>query len=194
MKIRSPLPKLALVLPLLAAALAACGKGGTDVPRLTPAEVAGVYNICSLRFIPLQGALPAANLLQSVINVTPPAPKQPPSLTLSGTQSQFQLVYTRKSDNFLQTVTGGVHFYTGEIAIDFPDPDQSEIVRELLLPTQLWLGFTATPSRLGTSTSLTYSVRRADYARAAGITEEGLQQSITGQLTATFATGACPSA
>jgi hypothetical protein len=192
MKIRSPLSVLVRTLPLCALALAACGGGGTDVARLTPAEVAGVYNICSLRFIPLQGALPAANLLQSVINTAPPAPKQPPSLTLSGTENQYQLVYTRKSDNFLQTITSGVHFYPGEIALDFPDQDQSEIVRELLLPTQLWLGFAATPSRLNTSTSLTYSVRRADYARAAGITEEGLQANISGQLTATFATGVCP--
>jgi len=37
-----------------------------------------------------------------------------------------------------------------------------------------------------------YTVRRADYARAAGITEEGLASTISGQLTVTFATGACP--
>jgi hypothetical protein len=186
-----PLAALARALPV-AAALAACNGGGTDVPQLTPAQVAGVYNICSLRFIPQQGALPAANLLASVINTTPPAPKTPPSLTLSGTDNQFQLIYTRKSDNFTQTITAGVHFFTSEIAIDFPDQDQSEITRELLLPTQLWLSFADTPKRLSNSTNLVYSVRRADYARAAGITEDGLASNIQGQLTATFATGACP--
>ena len=190
MKIR-PLAALARALPL-AAALAACNGGGTDVPRLTPAQVAGVYNVCSLRFIPQQGALPAANLLSTIINTAPPPPKQPPSLTLSGTANQYQLVYTRKSDNFLQTITAGVHFYTSEVALDFPDQDQSEITRELLLPTQLWLSFADSPTRLENSTSLVYAVRRADYARAAGITEEGLAANISGQLTVTLATGACP--
>lgn len=190
MKIRS-IAALVRALPI-AAVLAACNGGGTDVPQLTPEQVAGVYNVCSLRFIPQQGALPAANLLASVINTAPPAPKTPPSLTLSGTSNQFQLIYTRKSDNFTQTITGGVHFFTSEIAIDFPNQDQSEITRELLLPTQLWLGFADTPKRLANSTSLVYSVRRADYARAAGITEDGLASTIQGQLTATFATGACP--
>jgi len=179
-------------LPLLAIVVAACKGGGTDVPTLTPEQVGGVYSVCSLRFIPEQGALPAANLLQTVINTNPPAPKQPPSLTLSSTEPRYQIVYTRKSDNFLQTVTGDEHLYVNQLALDLPNENQSEVVRELLLPTQLWLGFAENPKHLVTANSLVYSVRRADYARAAGITENGLADQISGTLSASFTTGACP--
>jgi hypothetical protein len=192
MKMGSPLPAAACLVPLFAAALGACKGGGTDVPSLTPEQVAGVYSICSLRFIPEQGALPAANLLQTVINTAPPAPKQPPSLTLSGTEQRYQLVYTRKSDNFLQTVSGDVHLYPTQAALDLPNDNQSEVTRELLLPTQLWLGFAENPRHLLTNSTLVYQVRRADYARAAGITENGLADQISGSLSATFSTGACP--
>ena len=192
MKRGSPLSAIARAVPLFVVALGACKGGGTDVPSLTPEQVGGVYSVCSLRFIPEQGALPAANLLATVINTNPPAPKQPPSLTLSSTEHRYQLVYTRKSDNFLQTVQGDMHLYPTQVALDLPNENQSEVTRELLLPTQLWLGFAENPKHLVTNTALVYSVRRTDYARAAGITENGLADQISGTLTASFSTGACP--
>jgi hypothetical protein len=42
------------------------------------------------------------------------------------------------------------------------------------------------------ATGASYTVRRSDYAKAAGITEEGLQDRISGTLEGTFAVGACP--
>ncbi|MFL5385969.1 MAG: hypothetical protein ACJ8GN_25920 [Longimicrobiaceae bacterium] len=186
-----PLARLALAVPLIAA-LPACGDGGTGGQRLTPAQVQGVYSVCSLQFAPTQTAFPVANLLATVVNPTPPAPKQPPSLTLSGQSNAYQLIYTRRSDNFLQQLTGGVDLRPSEVAIDFPDEDDSEVVRELLLPSVLAFNFSDNPRRLSSAGSLVYSVRRSDYARAAGITEQGLADRISGSLNATFTTGTCP--
>jgi hypothetical protein len=192
MKIR-PTTALTRVLALcVPAVLPACGDGGTDQQRLTPNEVGGVYSVCSLRFTPSQSAFPVADLLATVVNPTPPAPKQPPSLTLSGQAYAYQLIYTRRSDNFLQQLNGGVSLRQSEVAIDLPDEGDSEIVRELLLPPVLAFTFADNPRRLTTAGSLTYSVRRSDYARAAGISEEGLQDRISGQLNASFTTGTCP--
>ena len=180
------------LLPLCAAAaLAACDGGGTSSQRLTPGQVQGVYSVCSLKFTPAQAAFPVADLLARVVNTSPPAPKQPPSLTLSGQEYAYQLIYTRKSDNFLQQLTGGVDLGQSEVAVDFPDESQSEVVRELLLPPSLQFTFTDNPRRLTSAGSVTYSVRRSDYARAAGISEEGLQERISGHLDATFTTGSC---
>ena len=181
------------ILPLCAlAALAACDGDGTGSQGLTPGQVQGVYSVCTLRFTPTQTAFPAANLLATVVNTTPPAPKQPPSLTLSGQANAYQLIYTRRSDNFLQQLNGSVDLRQSEVVADFPDEGDSEVVRELLLPAALAFTFADGPRRLTAAGSLTYSVRRSDYARAAGISEEGLQERISGHLDATFTTDACP--
>lgn len=192
MTIRPTIGRLMRVIPACAALGAAgCGDSGTGVPTLTPAQVQGVYNVCSLKFAPTQTALPTADVLASVINTTPPPPKQAPSLTLSGQSGAYQIVYTRKSDNFLQQLNGVLGFASQTVSVELPSADASDIVRELLLPARLVLTFTDSPRRL-TAVPAQYSVRRADYARAAGITEEGLQSTIAGSLTATFSTGTCP--
>jgi hypothetical protein len=133
-----------------------------------------------------------ADLLAKVVNPAPPAPKQPPSLTLSGQAYAYQLIYTRRSDNFLQQLTGDVVLRQSEVVADLPEESQSEVVRELLLPTSMAFTFAENPKRLASTGSFTYSVRRGDYARAAGISETGLAERIFGQLSATFTTGACP--
>ena len=186
-----PLPRLAA--PALLALLAACdGGGGSGADRLSPSEVQGVYQVCALRFAPEQPALPTADLLQTVVHTSPPAGKPIPTLTLSPS-GQFELVYTRRSDAFLQQVRGDVGYRSSAVLIGFPDQDASAIVRETLLPgSNLVLEFDASPRRLSTAGTSFYSVRRADYARAAGIPETGLQERITGMLTATFSVSGCP--
>ncbi|HET7233395.1 MAG TPA: hypothetical protein VFJ16_25510 [Longimicrobium sp.] len=185
---------LARVVPLAAAVVAAgCGgDGGTNPPQLSPSTVQGVYNVCTLRFQPSQGALPAANLLATIVNPQPPAPKQPPSLTLSGQTANFQLLYTRRSDSFTQDLRGTVSLGTDQMIVNVPDEAGSEVRRELLLPGALLLYFSDNPRRLSATGNTQYSVRRTDYARAAGISEEGLQERINGSLTASLSVGACP--
>lgn len=165
--------------------------GGTSVDRLTPREVAGVYQVCTLRFTPSQAALPVADLLQRIIDPTPPAGKLPPTVTLSGSVPQYQLVYTRTSDAFSQDQRGSVSFGERTVNLSLGSETGSEIVREALLPSNLQLTFNAGAGTLTTTGTSLYSVRRADYARAAGITQEGLQERINGKLTATLQEGGC---
>ena len=189
-------PALARTLPLAAAvmALPACdGGNGFNPNRLTPDDVAAVYNVCELRFVPSQTVLPAADLRTAVMNPAPPAPRQAPSLAVGG--FQYDLVYTRKSDNFLQQLRGAVAYGSNEIELRFFSGDTpTGAAAELLLPDELTLAFQAAPRRLTSSGAgnLNYSVRRADYARAAGISEQNLSERIEGQLSARFQEGACP--
>lgn len=188
-----PQSVLALALPLCAAALAACnGDEGTNAQRLTPQQVQGVYAVCSLRFHPSQSALPVADLLQAVIAANPPAPKQPPSLTLSGQTADYQLLYTRRSDSFTQELRGTVSYGGNAVFVNLPDESSSAARRELLLPGALQMHFADGPRRLTVQNGSSYTVRRSDYAKAAGITEEGLQDRISGTFEGTFAVGGCP--
>ncbi|HEX2205373.1 MAG TPA: hypothetical protein VHG91_18835 [Longimicrobium sp.] len=186
-----PFRPLALGAALLV--LAACdgGGGGTGSDRLTSAETQGVYQVCALRFVPTQQLLPAADLLQRVIQTAPPQGKPTPTLTLSGNAPQFELVYTRRSDNFLQQYRGTLGYTENAVTVGFGS-STGTIARELLLPGSVTLAFTATPRRLSTTGSAVYSVSRADYARASGASEENLAERINGRLVASFSVGACP--
>jgi len=192
MRSQSLLARVLLLAAVLAAPACDGGGGTTAPPRLTPGDVQGVYSFCSLKFVPAQTALPQANLLASIVATNPPAPKQPPSLTLSGQSAGYQLLYTRKTDSFTQDLRGTVALGVDEIILSVPDEDTAEPRRELLLPGQLLLHFGSSPRQLTATGDVLYSVRRADYARAAGISEEGLQDRINGSLTGLLTTGACP--
>src|SRR5215218_624014 len=171
---------LARVVPVAATVLvAACDGGGTESnPRLKPADVAGVYKVCTLTFRPIQAALPEADLLSTVIDEVPPAPKQAPSLTLSGTTATYQLVYTRLGHSFSQQLQGSVTL--GSTALNVNFGEEGQVRHELLLPGVLSVNYSAVTKQLTALGETVFSVRRADYAYAAGITEEGLQDRING--------------
>jgi hypothetical protein len=187
---RSPSPVTRTA--LLAAALplfAACDGGGSGPDRLDPSEVAGVYNLCSVRFTPSNSILPVADLMQTVVDTTPPAGR--PEATVSVATGVFDLVYTHQGDAFLRQLQGSVSY--GSTAITLNLPDQHVVTQELLLPTPLTLTFVggASPS-LAAQTSFSYSVARADYARATGSSESGLAATIAGALSITLSAAPCP--
>jgi len=172
--------------------LAACGGGGTTTPtRLTADQVAGTYQVCELRFAPANTILPTADLLTATVDTTPPALR--PGFTVAFSQAgEFDLVYTRASDSFIQQARGDVSYGEQHVSINLPS--NSPITSELLLPRPLNLRFTGTNGNRLTadvSDNLQYPVNRADYARAAGVSEEGLQPTINGRLTATMAVNGC---
>lgn len=177
---------------LAAAALAACnGDGGTSVERLTAAEVAGVYHVCTLRFAPSNAALPPADLLTSVVDTTPPAGR--PAFTIALTPAGiYDVLYTR-NDAVGQQLRGSLSFGQTTVTLNFASQD-SEVTQELLLPRPLTLQFTAAgagAARLQAGGGIPYPVARANYASAAGISQEGLQPTINGSLTAVLVDGGC---
>jgi hypothetical protein len=176
---------LAAALPLLAA----CdGGGGSGPDRLTASEVAGVYNLCSLKFAPTNQILPVADLLAAVVDTTPPAGR--PEATVSLANGTYDMVYTRGSDAFLRQLQGTVSYGTTTVTLNVSD--SSPIVQELLLPSPLTLTFVDGPTRsLAAETQFTYFVARADYARATGSSEAGLAATINGAMQASFSSAPC---
>lgn len=187
MRSLAPIPRAGLLAAL--SLLAACGgDGGTAPDRLSPADVAGVYNLCALRFIPTNVILPEADLLARVVDPTPPAGR--PQATISLANGTYDLVYTRQSDAFLRQQQGSISYGTSTITLNMQS--ESAIAQELLLPRPFTLTFTDTPQRMLTvQTQFTYFVERADYVRATGSSESGLANTINGALTASFSASPC---
>jgi hypothetical protein len=178
----------------IAVVLAGCS---TDYPFnkkvLTPAEVQGVYRICSLRFTPVQTAIPAVDLLARVIDANPSPPAQGASLTLSGAAPEFEIVYTHRGDALLRQARGDVEFGDGSVFLYLTSQTPTIIQQEALLPPgHLDLVFNSSPRTLTAGDEVgSYFVRRSDYTHAAGISEEGLADRIQGHVTAMFSTGSC---
>lgn len=186
MRVSAPLLRAALFAAVLP--LAACNDGGSGPDRLAPADVAGVYNLCQLRFAPTNNILPVADLMVAVIDTTPPAGR--PEATLSVANGVYDLVYTRTSDAFLRQMQGAVSY--GATAITLAMNPESEIAAELLLARPMTLTFVPGTNRvLAAQTAFTYSVDRENYARAIGSTGQGLAATITGSMTIGLSTGAC---
>lgn len=177
-----------------AAVLAGCGAdNGTGEARLTPADVQGVYFLCTLRFTPVQTALPAVDLLARVIDPAPTPPAPGASLTLSGAAPAFELVYSHRGDAALRQVRGDVEFGRSSVFLYLTSQSPTIVQQEALLPPDhLDLVFHGSPRRLTAGDEVSgYYVRLSDYTSAAGISGEGLQDRILGHLTASFSADAC---
>ena len=104
--------------PLLALATlfaTACDGDSSGSRRLTPGEVAGVYRVCALRFVPVNTVLRAANLRERGVDATPPAGKREPTLTFSPSSAEYQLIYTRQRDGFTEELRGQGGYGSGAV-------------------------------------------------------------------------------
>jgi hypothetical protein len=176
---------------LLALPLAACGENGFAEDPLTPSEVQGSYSVCLLRFRPENPILPVADVLDAVMDSTPPTGLPMPSVAVSGTAYHYQLRYAREQDAFLRLLEGNLGM--GETTVTarfYENNDPGAVASELLLPGSLTFTFSDAPRRL-TDTTTIYTVRRADYAAAAGVPETDLQDRVSGRLEASLRVGGC---
>lgn len=180
---------LAVPALLAAAALAACGDDGVSGDRLTLDEVAGVYNVCEFVFQPSNTALAPAPVLGEVMDTTTAAADRP-TLRVSGSAPEFQLVYTRASDRFLQIVRGDLRLRRASVVLELPEAT-SAVAREALLPAEAELDFAPATGVLSSDATASYTVRREDYVRVSGADPTDLNTTITGTLRARFSTGAC---
>jgi hypothetical protein len=182
---RATVPPAVLLLVLAGA----CSPYSTDLPpALHAAQVQGTYRICMLRFTPVQRALPQADVLARVMDAVPV-----PTITLSGTTPEFELAYARRGETAVQRLRGDVEFGTSSVFL-YPHSQTASLaaLEALLPPAHLDLVFHPAARRLTAGSEVSaYWVRRQDYARAAGITAEGLQERISGHITAELAEAAC---
>ncbi|HEU4882020.1 MAG TPA: hypothetical protein VFT45_07245 [Longimicrobium sp.] len=172
---------------------AACQPGVAAPDVLAPGDVQGTYLVCALRFTPSQHALPAADVLAAVMVAAPAAPMPPPSITLSGTGPEFELVYTRRQDGALQRLRGDVEFGSGSVFLYLHSQAPTLVPFETLLPPyHLDLVYHPASGQLTAGDEVSaYSVRRRDYAAAAGMVEDGLQDRIVGHITAALSRDGC---
>lgn len=176
----------AAALPLLAAA---CDDGGSGPDRLNPGDVAGVYNLCELRFTPSNTILPTADLLETVVDTTPPA-LRPEATVAVAANGVYDFVYTRQSDAFLRQMQGSVDY--GTTTVTFNIPGTSTVAEELLLPRPLTFTLVEGPDRqLVGQTQFTYGVTREDYARARNASPSGLAPTIDGHASIVLSAAPC---
>jgi hypothetical protein len=180
-------PLLHAAVPALLALAACSGEIPGPLEVLTPAEVQGTYQLCDLRFTPVQAGLPAADVLAGVMEAAPP-----PVVVLGGTAPEFELAYVRRGGGARQ-LRGDVEFGAGSVFLYLHSRTASVIPQEMLLPpAHLDLVYHAAARRLTAGAEVSaYTVRGVDYARAAGIAPEGLQERIRGHLTAELSEHGC---
>lgn len=170
-------------LPVL---LAACGDGdgGTRPAALTRAEVADIYAVCALSFVP-DGVLPPVDIRSAAFELDNPQVSHP-RLGLEGTGT-FEMEYTPKGQNTDRELPGSFDTSgTDQVELRFANPTA---VASILLPDRLVLRFQAGTKTLSTGANPQYTVPRSDYARLAGVSESGLAERIPGRLAARFAAG-----
>lgn len=164
------------------AALAACGDS-TGVVTLTPQDVTGSYEVCSLVFQPENPTQPAVDIRTAVFETEDTAGVQQPRLAVDQQPREFALLYTRKGQFVPQNITGNYDLTASGLTLKFPGGSNPG---GFLLPDRLALEFQASPMVLWTDSSDRYSVPRSDYARLAGVPETGLADQIPGHLSARF--------
>lgn len=178
--------RLLAVAPLFA--LAACGNdGGTGPERLTPEEVGGVYQICSLTFAPEGGSPPVLDVRAATMEMGAGAVRE---LTVGQTVREFSLEYTRRGDVLKRRFEGSYSTGSDRITLDFAGP--VPVADALLLPQRLELEFRDSPRRLEISGShARHSVRRADFERLSGQSYPNARDQIVGTLSGRFSTAGC---
>jgi hypothetical protein len=173
-----------VALALLAPALAACGDA-TGSSSLTPADVAGLYEICTMRFIPDNPTQPDVDIRATVFETTKPGVRSP-QLALD-VDRRAGILFTLKDRNVPDELTGSFNLTGDRVVVSLP---ASEDPSSFLLPGSLSLDFQTTVPEL-TSDANVYSVDRDDYARLSGVSEAGLAAQIPGHLSVRAQTLQC---
>jgi hypothetical protein len=171
---------LAILLP----ALAACGDSTTS-EGLAPSDVAQLYELCALNFVPDNPTQPSVDIRSQAFETTNASIRKP-QLALD-TDRTAGILFTRKGQFVPQEIRGTFTLSGEQVVLRLPS---SENPSEYLLPETVWLNFQESPQQL-TADATTYAVKRAAYARLAGIPEAGLADQIPGHLTASARLETC---
>jgi hypothetical protein len=173
-----------LSLAILLPALAACGDS-TSSGDLGPADVAQLYELCELTFVPNNPTQPTVDVRSQAFETTNTSVRQP-QLALDADRS-VGLLFTRKGQFVPQEIRGTFTVSGEQVVVRFP---ASENPSNYLLPETVRLDFQESPLQL-TADSTTYAAKRTAYAGLAGIPEAGLADQIPGHLVARAQFGTC---
>lgn len=183
LRLRRSALSLALV-PILG--LSACDDGPSGT-RLTADQVADAYQVCALTFTPEGGTLPAVDIRTAAFELQN-ADVSKPRLAVNADRT-FTLEYTAKGQFSTVIQKGGYSLGRETITATFNNP--TEVNTRLLLPSQMTLNFAATPKALTATSTTSYNVPRADYARLRGSDQTNLPMQISGSLSASFQKASC---
>jgi hypothetical protein len=183
MRSRGTRARLLALAPILAALAACGGDGGSGPDRLTPQQVGGVYQVCSLVFTPQGGSPPPLDIRAAAMETSGGAVRE---LALGRTVSDFSLEYTRKGDVLKRRFEGGYDTGTRSVSLSFDNA--SEVAGSLLLPRRLQLDYDAARGVLEVSSAHSFhNVSRANYERLSGQSFPNSRDQITGTLSGRFA-------
>jgi hypothetical protein len=178
-----------LLLLLCVPALAACGDSTGPGDNLTTQDVAGIYSLCALSFVPEGGVLPAVDIRAKAFETTNTQVLQP-RVTVDVNPATFELKYTPIGQFSDRELDGSYTIRGNTVTLKF-GTGSDVAPGTLLLPGTIPVDFQKSPQALSTDGTAVYNVAKADYARLAGISESGLAAQIPGRTTARFSTGSC---
>jgi hypothetical protein len=175
-----------LAAPLMLA-LAACDDG-TGPDRLIPEDVAGIYAVCTLSFVPENAALPTVDVRTAAFELS--QDRQQPFLALDPNSARtFELQYVPRGQFSDREVRGTYALRPEQVELRFNTTGVNP--SDLLLPERVTLDFQPSPLQVSAGESPFYSVPRSTYAQLAGIGESGLAEQIRGRLAARFQAPRC---
>lgn len=166
-----------------AALLGACGDDGPTGPaQLTPQQVQGIYQLCSLRFTPTN-----AQLRQVAIDS---AAVQPRSGSGSSAQlglnqdRSFELEYFPRGFNTDTELPGTYSLGANTVTLTFNNAATAGA--NLLLPREVRLAYGSSDRSLTVVSQGEYTVPRSRYSQLSGVSEAGLAEQIPGTLSGRF--------
>jgi hypothetical protein len=173
-----------LLILLCVPVLAACDDS-TGPSGLTGDDVAGVYEVCSLAFVPDGGVLPTVDIKAKAFETANTNVLQP-RVTVDVLGSTFELKYTPKGQFSDRELDGTYSIRGSTVTLKF-GPGSDVEPGTLLLPGSIPVEFQESPLELGTEGTAVYNVPRNSYAQLAGVSASGLAEQIPGRATARFA-------
>jgi hypothetical protein len=172
---------------LTALVVTGCGRNPNRPANLTSEQVSGVYELCSLVFVPGNTLFPAVDVRATVTDTAPDPRFFPvPHIQLTRTVQQYQLEYVRQGESLRMFVQGRYSLGPNTVTLAFPSADT--VAAALLLPNPVTMRFDLAARTLAIGAEqLQHDVPRARYAALAGVSEDGLGTYIRGSLSGRFA-------
>jgi hypothetical protein len=181
-------PALVVLSAVLLAAAGCRGEPlGTRQP-LQPAQVAGIYQICELSFVPTGSVIPPANLLALAMDPAPESGLPRPNLKVDLQTPRVELEYTPRQAFVPRRFEARYALGSTNVTLSFLGPQETQARTLLLLPNPIVLRADTQARTLTTAPEQGgYTVSRADYARVTGVPEDNLAPQISGTISARFA-------